>query len=131
MSSNLPPPIVFDLDVADSARMRVNLWAANGGRLVLPLLALGPLLQSGTSLLRLSRSGWNHPQDWALLVVEFSLLAAIVVSLWWPRWWQRYLLRPQVGTSVAFDAAGIEIVRGLPATRAKSFVPFPKFAACG
>jgi hypothetical protein len=119
--------VVFDLDVAENARLRDCFIVANGPRVGLYLAGLSLVLQFLPPLLRLYRYRGNDPFDWALLGVLAVLSILVLSAIFAPGWWQRLLLKPQFGTIVAFDDAGLVIERGSKtAKKVKRLVAFTK-----
>lgn len=126
-SAPIPPPVVFDLDVAENARLRDAFIVANGLRMGLYLVAFNVVLQFVPPLLRLYRYRGNDPFDWAFLVVLAFFAVVVLTAIFAPERLQRLLLKPQLGTTVAFDDAGLTIERGSKtAKKLRRLVAFPK-----
>ncbi len=107
----IPPPVEFDLDAAENARLRDAYILSNGGRLPMALLAFAAGLQSLAPIMRLYRYRGNDPFDWALLSGVIVMLVLTLTTLADPTRLQRLLLRPQIGTIVTFDDLGITVRR--------------------
>ncbi len=112
-----PPPVLFDLDVAESVRFRNAYIVANGGRLLMVGAAFSVGFQSLLPILRLYRYRGHDPMDWALLSVVLVAFAAALTAVARPKTWQRLFVRGQVGTVVTFEDLGITVERGAPRRR--------------
>jgi hypothetical protein len=108
-SAAIPPPVVFDLDVTESSRLRDAFMVANGSRKATPLITLSIVAQFIPAILRLYRHRGSDPIDWVMLALFFVLFCVMLSAFVAPRWWERLLLKPQIGTKITFDATGIEI----------------------
>ena len=118
-SARIPPPVVFDLDVAENARLQDAFIIANGGRLSLFLVAFTLALQCIPPVIRVHRFPADDPFDWLLLFVLALLSVVACTATVAPRRWRRFLSKPQLGTTVAFDDAGLVIERGSEAGKHK------------
>jgi hypothetical protein len=122
-SAPIPAPVVFDLDVAENARLRDCFIVANGPRVGLYLAGLSLVLQFLPPLLRLYRYRGNDPFDWALLGVLAVLSILVLSAIFAPGWWQRLLLKPQFGTIVAFDAKKVKRLVAFTKIRSVQLTP--------
>lgn len=123
MSAVLPPPVSFDLDVAEGARLRDGYIVANGGRLTMAFIAFSICLQSLAPILRLYRYRGNDPFDWTLLTIVLVMFALALTAIAFPASWQSLLIRRQVGTVVRFDEFGITVELGATRRRRTKNIP--------
>ena len=125
-SAGLPPPVVFDLDASESARIQNEDFAGSGGLAMLSGFAGVAVLQSVSIVGRLLRYHGKDPVDWALLGADACLLAAIIFCLATRRRWHTLFVRAHRAVTIRFKDTGLEVSSGSERGANERNIPFER-----
>jgi hypothetical protein len=111
-SDALPSPVTFEIDAAESKRLRAELFASFGGKMSLPIYAVQFAMFAAQSAMRFSSHGFGDVEGRVLvgILVFYAVVFSVIILRGTP-FAAGATVRPGGGATIDFQEAGLGIVR--------------------